>query len=67
MYVTQFESFESKKFINKLCNYKIYYGLKQASRSWKIYFDEIIKHFDFIKNMDKSYVYKRLVEVESFS
>jgi len=46
---------------------KIYYGHKQASRSWKIYFDEIIKHFDFIKNMDKSYVYKRLVEVESFS
>jgi hypothetical protein len=46
---------------------KIHYGLQQASRSWNIYFDEIIKHFNFIKNMDKPYVYKRLVEVESFS
>jgi len=30
---------------------KIYYGLKQASRSLNIHFDEIIKQFDFIKNI----------------
>jgi hypothetical protein len=46
---------------------KIHYGFKQTSRIWNIYFDEIIKHFNFIKNMDKLYVCKRLVEVESFS
>ena len=36
------------------------YGLKQASRSWNIYFDETIKEFDFIKNEDKPSVYKKV-------
>ena len=33
------------------------YGLKQASRSWNIQFDETIKEFDFHQNMDEPYVY----------
>jgi hypothetical protein len=28
--------------------------------SLKIYFDEIIKQFDFIKNMDKPWIYKKV-------
>ena len=35
------------------------YGLKQASRSWNIKFDQAIKSFDFKQNLDKPYVYKR--------
>ena len=35
-------------------------GLKQASQSWNHHFDEAIKSFDFIKNKEKSYVYKRV-------
>ena len=35
------------------------YGLKQASRSWNIKFDQAIKSFDFKQNLDKPCVYKR--------
>ena len=36
------------------------YGLKQASRSWNIRFDETVKTFDFIKNEDEPCVYKKV-------
>ena len=35
------------------------YGLKQASRSWNIRFDQAIKPFGFEKNLDEPCVYKR--------
>ena len=35
------------------------YGLKQASRSWNIIFDQAIKSFGFEQNLDEPYVYKR--------
>ena len=35
------------------------YGLKQASRSWNIRFDQAIKSFGFEQNLDEPYVYKR--------
>ena len=35
------------------------YGLNQASRSWKIRFDQAIKSFGFEQNLDELYVYKR--------
>ena len=35
------------------------YGLKQASRSWNIIFDQAIKSFCFEQNPDEPYVYKR--------
>ena len=34
------------------------YGLKQASRSWNIKFDQAIKTFGFDKSLDKPCVYK---------
>ena len=38
---------------------KSIYGLKQASRSWNIRFDEVVKGFDFIKNEEEACVYKK--------
>ena len=38
---------------------KSIYGLKQASRSWNIKFDQAIKLFGFEKNLDEPCVYKR--------
>ncbi|GJY33660.1 retrotransposon protein, putative, ty1-copia subclass [Tanacetum coccineum] len=35
------------------------YGLKQASRSWNIRFDEKIKKFGFAQNLDKPCVYQK--------
>ena len=35
------------------------YGLKRASRSWNIRFDQAIKSFGFEKNLDEPCVYKR--------
>ncbi|KAJ8761268.1 hypothetical protein K2173_001324 [Erythroxylum novogranatense] len=61
VYMTQPEGFESKEFPNQVCKLqRSIYSLKQASRSWNIRFDEIIKKFDFIKNMDEPCVYKKV-------
>ena len=38
---------------------KSIYGLKEASRSWNIRFDEVVKGFGFIKNEEKPCVYKK--------
>jgi hypothetical protein len=38
---------------------KSIYGLKQASRSWNIRFDEAIKSFGFSQNIDEPCVYKK--------
>ncbi|NDX61125.1 hypothetical protein G3N22_19985 [Acinetobacter baumannii] len=35
------------------------YGLKQASRSWNLRFDETVKEFGFIKNVEEPCVYKK--------
>ena len=35
-------------------------GLKQASQSYNLHFDNIIKSFDFIKNEEEPYIYKRV-------
>jgi len=34
--------------------------LKQASRSWNIHFDEVVKGFGFIKNKEEACVYKKV-------
>ncbi|KAL0387628.1 UNVERIFIED_CONTAM: Retrovirus-related Pol polyprotein from transposon TNT 1-94 [Sesamum radiatum] len=37
------------------------YGLKQASRSWNIRFDEVIRGYDFVKNNFDPCVYKKVI------
>ena len=58
--MSQPEGFISKNKPNQVCKLKrSIYGLKQASRSWNIRFDETIKRFGFIKNVDEPCVYKK--------
>ena len=60
VYMTQSERFISSGRANQVCKLnRSIYRLKQASRSWNIHFDEIVKSFGFIKNIDEPYVYKK--------
>ena len=36
---------------------KSIYGLKQASRSWNLRFDEVIKTYDFVQSPNESCMY----------
>ena len=54
VYMTQPEGFVDPKNPNKVCKLqRSIYGLKQASRSWNLCFDETIKEFSFLKNEDE--------------
>ena len=44
---------------------KSIYGLKQASQSWNLRFDEVVKGFGFIKNVEEPCVYKKVSGVRS--
>ena len=60
VYMVQPEGFVDPKNSNKVCKLnKSIYGLKQASRSWNIRFDQKIKEFGFIKNEYEPCVYKK--------
>ena len=49
VYMTQPQGFTSKEDHDTVYKLKrSIYGLKQASRSWNLRFDEIVKEFDFI-------------------
>jgi hypothetical protein len=62
VYMKQPEGFVDPKNAGKICKLqRSIYGLKQASRSWNIRFDEVVKGFGFIKNEDEPCIYKRLV------
>ena len=51
VYMTQPEGFVDPKHPNKVCKLqRSIYGLKQASRSWNLRFDEAVKEFGFLKN-----------------
>ena len=44
---------------SKVCRlHRSIYGLKQASRSWSLRFDRCIKSYGFVRNGEKSYIYK---------
>ena len=60
VYMTQPECFIHPKHPNKVCKLKkSIYGLKQASRSWNLCFNEKIKQFGFIRSDDELCVYVR--------
>lgn len=60
VYMIQPEGFTSVD-KTKVCKLqRSIYGLKQASRSWNIRFDESIKKFDFSQNPDEPCVYKKV-------
>ena len=61
VYMTQPEGFVDPKHPNKVCKLQIFiYGLKQASQSWNLHFDEAVKEFGFLKNEDEPCVYEKV-------
>ena len=57
IYMMQLEGFIAKNQEHMVCKLKrSIYGLKQASRSWNIRFDQAIKSYGFEQNLDE---YKR--------
>jgi hypothetical protein len=61
VYMTQPKGFVDPKHDGKICKLlKSIYGLKQASRSWNLCFDEVVKGFGFIKNVEEPCVYKKV-------
>ncbi|CAL2237084.1 unnamed protein product [Prunus armeniaca] len=60
IYMGQLEGFISKHEEKKLCKLqRSIYGLKQASRSWNIRFDDAVKGYGFSQNEDEPCVYKK--------
>ncbi|KAL0349844.1 UNVERIFIED_CONTAM: Retrovirus-related Pol polyprotein from transposon RE1 [Sesamum radiatum] len=61
IYVDQLEEFTVIGEEQKVCHLqRSIYDLKQASRSWNIRFDEVIRVYDFIKNDFDPCVYKKV-------
>jgi hypothetical protein len=61
VYMTQPKGFVDPKYAGKICKLqKSIYGLKQASQSWNLRFDEVVKGFGFIKNVEESCAYKKV-------
>ena len=59
IYMSQPKGFIEKDQEQKVCrSLKSIYGLKQASSSWNIRFDEMIKSFGFHQSVDEACVYK---------
>ncbi|KAK8662705.1 hypothetical protein V6N13_024596 [Hibiscus sabdariffa] len=60
VYMTQPEGFVAPENARKVCKLqRSIYGLKQASRSWNLRFNEAIQEFGFIRNEDEPCVYKK--------
>ncbi|KAI3827615.1 hypothetical protein L1987_01694 [Smallanthus sonchifolius] len=60
VYMVKPKGFEDTKNPNKVCKLnKSIYGLKQASSSWNLLFDQKIKEFGFVKNEDEPCVYRK--------
>ena len=63
IYMMQPEGFVAKGQQQKVCKLlRSIYGLKQASRSWNLCFDETIKTYGFEQNVDEPCVYKYIKE-----
>ena len=60
VYMTQPKGFAHSENSGKVCKLqRSIYGLKQASQSWNLHFDEAVKEFGFIKHEDEPCVYKK--------
>ena len=65
IYMMQPEGFIVKGQDQKVCKLlRSIYGLKEASRSWNLRFDETIKTFSFEQNVDEPCVYKYTKETK---
>src|SRR3954454_16055560 len=61
LYMIQPKGFVDPKDVNKVCKLqRSIYGLKQASRSWNLYFDEVIKGFGFFQTYGEASIYKKV-------
>ena len=61
LYMVQPEGFVNPEDAGKVCKLqRSIYGLKQASRSWNLRFDEVIKEFGFVQNKEESCIYKKV-------
>ena len=61
LYMMQPEGFVDPRNANKVCKLqRSIYGLVQASRSWNIRFDEMIKAFGFMQTYGEACVYKKV-------
>ncbi|KAL0285041.1 UNVERIFIED_CONTAM: Retrovirus-related Pol polyprotein from transposon RE2, partial [Sesamum calycinum] len=61
IYIDQLEGFTSVGEEQKVCHLqRSIYGLKRASRSWNIRFDEVIWGYNFIKNNFDPCIYKKV-------
>ena len=59
VYMIQPEGFVDPTSTSKVCKLKrSIYGLRQASRSWNIRFDEVVTSLGFIKSEEDSCLYK---------
>src|SRR3954462_1433054 len=60
LYMIQPKGFVDPKDVNKVCKLqRSIYGLKQASRSWNLRFDEVIKGFGFVQTYGEACIYKK--------
>ena len=60
LYMMQPEGFVDPKGVNKMCKLqRSIYGLVQASRSWNIRFDELIKAYSFIQTCDEACILQK--------
>ena len=61
LYMMQREGFVNPKGTNKICKLqRSIYGLVQASRSWNIHFDKLIKAYSFIQTCGEACIYKKV-------
>ena len=61
LYMMQPEGFVNPKGANKVCKLqRSIYGLVQASRSWNICFDSVIKAYGFIQTFGEACIYKKV-------
>ena len=61
LYMMQPEGFVDPKGAKKMCKLQqSIYGLVQASRSWNIRFDKLIKGYSFIQTCGEACIYKKV-------